>query len=76
MLVQQKPVAYDLNITSNLYSEASVSRLKQGEVERLVFLRRCPTRGDLQRLDLLTHLQRNVKGATAILQTEACHSIA
>ena len=42
--------------------------------EVLIFLRRCLARFNLQRLYLLAHLQRNVKGAATTLQQRVhCH---
>ena len=38
------------------------------EIKLLILLGGCPTVGNLQRLYLIAHLQRNVKGAAAILQ--------
>ena len=44
------------------------------EIKFLIFLRRCRTRFNLQRLYLLAHLQRNVKGAATIMQQRVhCH---
>ena len=48
------------------------------EIKFLIFLRRCLARFNLQRLYLLAHPQRNVKGAATILQPLSCgaHAIA
>jgi hypothetical protein len=49
------------------------------EIKLLILLGRCPTVGNLQRLYLIAHLQRNVKGAAAILQrkgTSRLHVVA